>query len=214
MGVQPPQGSQSAGQVLLAVAAAVSTQPHGDRPRDLLLATNGERLLGIPVMPFCWHLGAGNATRSLQVLTPSQGAQRGPDPMSSSTRALSCLAPAQHYSRVGVHLGATVTNVASGGLGPGQGEAPCLCPYSGAGAVCLCLGALCLFFGGRSQVSVFRLMPGRAQATLCSAVHQRTVPGQWDCPCAVRPGAAAVTTADPWQHREDPAPGSQQHSSS
>lgn len=70
-------------------------------------------------------------------------------------------------------------------------------------------------FGGRSQVSVFRLMPGRAQANplLCCTPEDRArAAAQWDCPCVTWPRAAAVTTAAPWQHHEDPAPGSQQHS--
>lgn len=90
-GVQPEPWAGCAGS-----GTAVGTQLCGDRPHALLLPTNCRQVLGIPVMPFCWHLRAGNATRSLQALTLSQGAKSGPDSTSSSNwcPVLPCPSPA------------------------------------------------------------------------------------------------------------------------
>lgn len=86
---------------------AVGTQPCGDRPCALLLPTYCKQVLGIPLMPLCWHPGAGNATRSPQALTPSQGASTQqwarPHQQHHSCPVLPCPSPAlpQYWSTSG-----------------------------------------------------------------------------------------------------------------
>lgn len=80
----------------------------------------------------------------------------------------------------------------------------------GAGAVCLCLGALCLFWG-RSQVSVFRLIPAREGTGQPSALLCTRGPGQQHTGAVSELRGPEQQQQPPLQHHEDPAPGSQQH---